>query len=97
MENLNVCRILVGKTERSMVRPRHRFKNNTKIYLKGIGWDDMGWIHLAQDKDKCRVHINAVIELSGSTECEEIFVYVKNFQVSQERLFHAVTGVLISP
>jgi hypothetical protein len=52
VENLNLCRILVGRTERSIVRPRHRFKNNIKMYLKGIGWDGVVWIHLVQDKDK---------------------------------------------
>jgi hypothetical protein len=52
VENLNVCRILLGKTERSFCRPRHRFKNNIKIYLKNIGWDGVRWIHLAQVKDK---------------------------------------------
>jgi hypothetical protein len=87
VENLNVCRILVGRTERSIVRSRHRFKNNIKIYLKGIGWDGVVWIHLAQDKDKWRVHINTVLELSCSTEYEEIFVYVKDYQVFKKRLF----------
>jgi hypothetical protein len=44
VENLNVYRILVGKTERSIGRPRDRFKNNIKIYLKGIGWDGFMWL-----------------------------------------------------
>jgi hypothetical protein len=46
---LNVCRILVGKTERSVVRPRHRLKNYIKIYLKSIGlevWDGFIWLRI---------------------------------------------------
>jgi len=86
VENLNVCRILVGKTERSFGRPKHRFKNNIKMYLKDIGWDCVGWINLAQDKDKWRVHINMVLGLSGSIKCEEHFVFLKNYYVFQERL-----------
>jgi hypothetical protein len=71
VENLDLCRILLGKTERSFCRPRHRFKNNIKMYLKDTGRDGVGWIHLAQDKDKWRVHINKVLELSGSIKCDE--------------------------
>ena len=56
-------RILVGKTERrSIGRPRHRFKNNIKLYLKVIGWDGVGWNLLAQDRDKWRDHINTALE-----------------------------------
>ena len=86
MENLNVCRVLVGKTEKSIGRPRYRFINNNKIYFKVIGWDGVGWIHVAQDKDKRRVHINIVLELSGSIKGEEIFDYVREYQVFQEQL-----------
>jgi hypothetical protein len=28
-----------------------------------IGWDDMDWIHLAQDKDQKRAHVNTVMKL----------------------------------
>ena len=53
MENLNVYRILVRKTEkRSFGRHGRRFNNSIKIYLKGIGWEGEGWIRVAQDKDK---------------------------------------------
>jgi hypothetical protein len=29
--------------------------------LREIGWDGMDWIHLAQDKDKWRALVNAVM------------------------------------
>jgi hypothetical protein len=28
-----------------------------------VGWDDMGWINLAQNRDKCRALVNKVMNL----------------------------------
>jgi hypothetical protein len=50
----NEYRILVRKPEenRPLGRPRHRWEENIKMDLKGIGWDDMDWIHLAEDRNQ---------------------------------------------
>jgi hypothetical protein len=42
-EKRNAYVILVGKSEgkRSLGRPRCRWVDNIKIYLREIGWDDM--------------------------------------------------------
>jgi hypothetical protein len=29
--------------------------------LGEVGWDDVDWIGLAQDSDRCRAHVNAVM------------------------------------
>jgi hypothetical protein len=34
-----------------------------KMDLEEIGCGDVGWIGLAQDRDKCRTLVNAVINL----------------------------------
>jgi hypothetical protein len=34
------------KREKSLGRSRHRWEDNIKTDLTGIGWDDVGWIHL---------------------------------------------------
>jgi hypothetical protein len=34
--------------------------------LREIGWDDMDWIELAQDRDQWRSLVNTVINLRGS-------------------------------
>jgi hypothetical protein len=34
-----------------------------KGILQGIGWNDVGWIELAQDKDRWRALVNAVMNL----------------------------------
>jgi hypothetical protein len=72
-EKRNAYRILMGKPEgkRPLVRPRHKYEDNIKIELRGIGWGVMDWIHLAQDRDRWRSceHGN---EPSGSIKCWEI-------------------------
>jgi len=44
-------------------RPRQRLEDNIKMDLQEMGWVDMGWISQAQDRDKCRVLVNAVMKL----------------------------------
>jgi hypothetical protein len=53
-EKRNAYRILMGKPEgkRPLRRPRRRWVENIKIDLREIGWDDMGWIDVAQDIDQ---------------------------------------------
>jgi hypothetical protein len=62
-EKRNEFRILVGKPEgkRPLGRPRRRWVDNIKIDLRGIGWDVMDWIDLAQDRDQCRTLVNTVM------------------------------------
>jgi hypothetical protein len=51
-EKRNAYRILVGKPEgkRPLGRQRCRWLDNIKTDLREIGWDNMDWIHLAQDR-----------------------------------------------
>jgi hypothetical protein len=56
----------VGKPEgkRPLGRPRlTRLVDNMKTDLREIGWDGMDWIDLAQDKEKWRALLNAVMNL----------------------------------
>jgi hypothetical protein len=61
----NVSRILVGKPEekRPLGRPRRRWVDNVKIDLREIGWNGMGWIDLAQDRDQWSALVNTVMNL----------------------------------
>jgi hypothetical protein len=61
----NAYRLLVGKPEgkRPVGRPRHRWVDNMKVDLLEIGWGGVDWIGLAQDRDKCRALVNAVMNL----------------------------------
>jgi hypothetical protein len=59
----NPCSILVGKPEgkRLLGTPRHKW--HIKIDLREIGWDDMNWINLAEDRDQRRVLVNKVMNI----------------------------------
>jgi hypothetical protein len=57
--------ILVGRPEgrRPLGRPRRRREDNIKMDLREIGFVDVDWIHLAQDRDRWRALVNMVINL----------------------------------
>jgi hypothetical protein len=58
-------RLLVRKPEgkRSLGRPRRRWVDNIKMDLAEIGWDGVDYTGLAQDGDKWRDLVNAVMNL----------------------------------
>jgi hypothetical protein len=55
----------VGKPEgkRPLGRPRCRWVDNIKMELLEIDWSGVDWIGLAQDSDKWRALVNAVMNL----------------------------------
>jgi hypothetical protein len=57
--------ILVGKPEgkRPLGRPKCRWEDNIKMELEEIGFGDVDWIHLAQDRDRWRALVNTVMSL----------------------------------
>jgi hypothetical protein len=64
-EKRNAYRLLVGKPEgkRPLGRPRRRSVDNIKMDLLEIGWGSLNWICPAQDRDKWRVLVNAIMNL----------------------------------
>jgi ribosome biogenesis protein Nip4 len=57
--------ILVGRPEGSRLlgRPRRRREDNIKMGLREIGFGDVDWIHLVQDRDRWRALVNTVMNL----------------------------------
>jgi len=64
-ERRGLYRVLLGKPEgkRPLGIPRHRWEENIKVDLQEVGCGCVDWIELAQDRDKWRALINAVINL----------------------------------
>jgi hypothetical protein len=58
-----VYRVLVGKPEgkKPLARPRRRWEDNVKVDLQEVGCGSMEWIELAQDRDRWRTPVNAVM------------------------------------
>ena len=56
-------RALVGKSEgrRPLGRPRRRWVDNIRKDLLEVGCGYMGWIGLAQDRDRWRTLVSAVM------------------------------------
>jgi hypothetical protein len=62
-EKRNAYRLLVGKPEgkRSLGRPRDRWVDNIRMDLLELGWNNVDWIYLAQDRNRWRALVNSVL------------------------------------
>jgi len=60
-----VYRGLMGKPEgkRPLGRPRHRWEDNIKKDLQEVGCRGVDWIELAQDGNRWRAIVNAVMNV----------------------------------
>jgi hypothetical protein len=65
MEKRNTYRILVRKPEgkRPLGIPSRSWVDNIKMDLREIGWGDVDWINLAQDRDQWRALVNTIMKL----------------------------------
>ena len=65
VEERGLYSVLVGKPERKkpLGRPRRRWVDNIRIDLQEVGCGYMDWIWLAQDRDRWRTLVSAVMNL----------------------------------
>jgi hypothetical protein len=57
--------VLVGKPEGrgSLGRPERRWEDNVKMDIQEVECEGIDWIELAQDRDRWRALVNAVMNL----------------------------------
>ena len=67
-EERGAYRVLVGKPEgkRPLRRPRRRCVDTIRMDLQEVGCGYVDWIGLAQDRDKWRTLVSAVMNLRVS-------------------------------
>jgi phenylalanine-4-hydroxylase len=61
--------------------------------LKEIGWDDMDWIHLSEDRNQWQAFMNTAMNLRGSIKCWEFLEWLRNVGLSRTQL----NGVCVLP
>jgi hypothetical protein len=49
--------------KRPLVRPKHRREDNITMHIQEVGRAGIDWIDLAQDRDRYRALVNAVMNL----------------------------------
>jgi len=60
-----VYRVLVVKPEgkRPLGRSRRRWEDNIMMNIQAVGCGDVDWIELAQDRDRWRALVTAIMNL----------------------------------
>jgi hypothetical protein len=62
-EKRNTYRLLVGKPEGRRTLVRRRWVDNIRMGLGKVGWVDVDWIGLAQDRNRWRALVNLILNL----------------------------------
>jgi len=64
-EGSGVYRVLVGRPggRRPLGRPRRRWEDNIRMDLREVGYGCVDWMELAQDRDRWRALVSAVMNL----------------------------------
>jgi hypothetical protein len=64
-EKRNAYRLLVGNPEgkKPLGRPRRKWVDNIRMDLGEVGWGDVDWIGLDQDRNRWRAFVNSVLNL----------------------------------
>jgi len=89
-----VYRILVGKPEgkRPLGRPRRRWVDNIRTHLQEVGCGYMDWFGLAQDRDRWRTLVSAVMNLRVPSNAGNFLTSCKPVSFSRWALHHGVSN-----
>ena len=88
-----VYRVLVGKSggKRPRGRPRRRWVDNIRTDLQEVGCGHMDWIGLAQDRDRRRTLVSAVMNLRVPWNAGNFLTSCKPVSFSRRTLHHWVS------
>jgi hypothetical protein len=92
-EERGLYRVLVGKPDGKIPlgRPRCRWEDNIKMYLQEVRCGGMDWIGLAQDRDRWRAILNAVMNLRVPQNVGNFLTSYKPVGFSRRNLLHGVS------
>ena len=92
-EERGVYRVLVGKPEgrRPLGRPRRRWVDNIRMDLQEEGCGFMDWIGLAQDRDRWRTLVSAVMNLRVPWNAGNFLTSCRPVSFSRRTLHHGVS------
>jgi hypothetical protein len=93
-EGRGTYRVLVGNPEgkKPMGRPRRRWEDNIKTDLKELGCGGTEWIELAQDRDRRRALVNAVLNLRVPQNAVNFLTICKPASFSRKTLLRGVNN-----
>jgi hypothetical protein len=88
----NAYEILVGKPEekRPLGRPRHRWEDNIRKDLKDIRWENVDWMHLAQDRDQWQALVKIVMNLCVPLRTENSLISSVTVSFPRRTQFHRI-------
>ena len=97
-ERGGVYRVLVGKPEgrKPLGRPRRRWVDNIRMDLQEVGCGYMDWIGLAQDRDRWRALVSAVMNLRVPWNVGNFLTSCKPVSFSRRTLQHGVSKYTLS-
>jgi len=53
----------IPERKRPLRGPRCRWEDDISLDLMETGWEVVGWMHVAQDRDQCLALVNTVMNL----------------------------------
>ena len=80
---MSSSRVLVGKTEgkRLLGEPGCRWEDNGEIEIKEIRWEDVDWIHMAQDRVQGWGLVNVVMNLHVPCNMEGFLLWLRTCEL----------------
>jgi hypothetical protein len=92
-EGRDMYRVLVGKPEgkRPLGTPRRRWEDNIKMRLQEVGCGGVDRIELAQDRDRWRALVNAVMNVRIPSDAGNFLASCKPVSFSRRTVLHGVS------